>query len=94
MELKTLSDFCNNQYTEEQIQNFEEILLEELGWNLWIPTIWENLKNIENLLNEVREDKYFEFLANHEGLSQLSEIFKSAEFQAKLMIFTQVTVLG
>lgn len=73
---------------------FEEILLDVLEWNPYLPTASEVLVHIQKFIFELALDSQQNGDKDFENLKSLSEIFNSPEFVRKADIFVKIALLG
>ena len=81
-------------YSHDNIIKFEEILLNTLNWAPCLPTSFEILNHLKELLNEISVESTNNVGRNEEILFNLSEMFKTEEFAQKVAIFIQVAIVG
>ena len=94
IDLNTLSQLCGEQYSADMHLQFEEILLEKLGWNPYLPTASETLNHIQKFIFELALDSQQNGDEDFETLKSLSEIFNCPEFMRKADIFVKIALLG
>lgn len=81
-------------YSHDNLIKFEEILLSTLNWSPCLPTSFEILNHLSELFDEIWIESGDCTSKNEEILLNLSEMFKSDDFAAKIAIFVQVAIVG
>ena len=94
MDINTLRAFCDNIYSHENIIKFEQILLNKLDWQPYLPTSKEVLYQFKDFLLKICLDSSANNDEDYITLLSLSEIFNSEEFTEKASVFVQVAILG
>lgn len=93
VDLETLAELCGHQYSIQNIIQFEELMLDKLGWNPWKPTACETMTHLNSLLEEVAKEACIRGNKTCEQITTLAKIFKTSEFQQKAFIFLQIAIL-
>jgi len=93
VDLKVLADLWANQYTDEQILKFEEILLNTLNWSPYLPTSCEIYNHFWDFLKELSISFRDPNDKDTNIITSLKNIFGSNDFIKKVRIFNQIALL-
>lgn len=84
---------CGGQYSTANLIQFEEIMLDRLGWAPYRPTSCEMHNHLRSYLDEISVESNSEADCSA-SFASLAKLLKDTEFNRKAAIFIQIALLG